>query len=143
MSAFPSSPLPAAARRLLEALASPDAAACLDPFDPSRVVARARRGGVSLTVASAPLDAAQALVEAGLCVWAHDPAGARLTRSPAKASGPLEAARPSPAPSAAAGARGRLVDAAESPLAWRARRRGQAGGGISDSAAFPAGERGR
>jgi hypothetical protein len=141
MSASPSSDLPAPARRLLEALSAPDAAAALDPFDPARIVVRARRGGVSLTVASAPLDAATVLIEAGLCAWSQAESGARLVRAAPTARGPLEAARPSPAPSGEAGARGRLVDAAESPLAWLARRRGKAGEAFLDAAAFQAGER--
>lgn len=133
--------LPAAARRLLEALGAPGARVSRDPFDETRVVARARRGGVTLTVASASLDEAAALTEAGLCVWSQDAAGARLALAAPTAAGPLEAARPALEPCRAARGAPRLVDAAESPLAWLARRRGKSGAAYLDAADFEAGER--
>ncbi|QLP98244.1 MAG: ATPase [Rhodoblastus sp.] len=138
----PIAPLPAAARRLLDALGSQGASVALDPFDETRVVARASRGGVTLTIASARLEDAAALVAAGLCSWSQEPGGARLVAVSSRPTrGPLEAARPAPEPQRAERGAARLVDAAESPLAWLARRRGKAGVAYLDAAAFQAGER--
>lgn len=131
-----------AARRLLDALAAPGAVAAPDPFDEGRVVVRRRRGCVSLSVASASLDEVQALVAAGLCVWTSQGGAPRLALAAAQpAQGPLEAARPRLEARRAEGGPARLVDVAESPLAWLARRRGKAGEALLGAAAFEAGER--
>lgn len=136
-----------AARRLRNAISAAGASAAPDPFDAARIVVRARRGGVTLTVASASVEAARELVDAGLCSWSQEEGGARLILAGPRAtgdhetSGALEASRPRPEPRCDAGAPARLVDAAESPIAWLARRRGREGAAFLDTAQFQAGER--
>lgn len=137
------------AERLLAALAPEGAYAFPDPSAPESLIVRSGGRGVSLAAGRFPARAGEALVAADLA--ARDDgrrnrlvigaAGrARLRR--AEAAGPdsfrmqhLDPVREE------AGEAERLRDAAESPLAWMARRRGRDGQPMIDAAAFAAGER--
>ncbi|MEH3117360.1 MAG: DUF6456 domain-containing protein [Methylorubrum populi] len=137
------------AERLLAALAPDGAYAFPDPCAPETLIVRGGGRGVSLGAGRFPARAGEALVAADLA--ARDDgrrnrlvigaAGrARLRR--AEACGPdsfrmqhLAVVREG------MGEAERLRDAAESPLAWMARRRGRDGEPMIDAAAFAAGER--
>lgn len=134
-------------RRLLEALALPGGGASLDPADPTRLLLRSTRAGVTLSHGAAPLSVAQALVSDGLTLWSGAGADRRLAiteagRAHVRRAGapagadPFRAQHSSLAPRA-----GGLVDEGESPLAWLARRKDRDGRPYLRHAEIEAGER--
>ena len=145
--------LPRESLRLLDALAADGASAAADPFDPARLVVAGRRNGVSVRIAGARLEAAAALVDEGLAVWRGAGAQRRLElaeagrarlsrdRAPAGVDPFLAQQRPLARRPVAPGEPAALVDEAESPLAWLARRRDRDGRPFIDAAALGAGER--
>lgn len=145
--------LPREALRLLEALAAEGASAAADPFDADRLVVAGRRNGVSVRIAGASRRAAEALVAEGLAVWRGagtrrrldlaEPGRARLARSraPEGADPFLAQQLPLARRPVVPGEPAALIDEAESPLAWLARRRDRDGRPFIDAAALGAGER--
>ncbi|CAO4177041.1 DUF6456 domain-containing protein [Methylorubrum populi] len=137
------------AERLLMALAAEGSYAFPDPSTPEMLIVRGGGRGVSLGGGRFPARAGEALVAADLA--ARDDgrrnrlvigaAGrARLRR--AEVAGPDSFRRQHLAlVSEGTGDKELLRDAAESPLAWMARRRGRDGEPMIDAAAFAAGER--
>ncbi|MBL8589246.1 MAG: ATPase [Methylobacteriaceae bacterium] len=140
--------LPRPRRRLLEALAEPGASARPDPFEPGRAIVAAPRNGVTVRIAAASGPELEALLSAGLAerrgggVVIAAAGRARLAResAPEEAS-PFLAQHAALTRRTAPGERPTLVDEAESPLAWLARRRDRDGRPFLDPAALEAGER--
>lgn len=151
--------LPAAAARLLAALAAPNTSAAQDAFDAARVVLR--RGtdgrGVTLSGGAHPIAAAQALVAADLARWQRSAgtrgrrleiteAGRAYLRRGLEPGAPfasqhrdvVEARMEDPA---GAGRRSVALNAAESPLAWLASRRTRDGRPFLPPSSVEAGER--
>ena len=137
------------AERLLAALAPEGAYAFPDPSSPDTLIVRGGGRGVSLGAGRFPARAGEALVAADLA--ARDAgrrnrlvigaAGrARLRRAAEPRDDAFRMQHLDPVREGA-GADERLRDAAESPLAWMARRRGRDGEPMIDAAAFAAGER--
>lgn len=137
------------AERLLAALASEGAYAFPDPSAPETLIVRGGGRGVSLGAGRFPARAGEALLAADLA--ARDDgrrnrlvigaAGrARLRRAEACGTDRFRLQHLVAVPEGT-GAAERLRDAAESPLAWMARRRGRDGEPMIDAAAFAAGER--
>lgn len=156
--------LPAAAARLLAALAAPGATAMRDPSDDTRIVLR--RGGdgrgVTLSGGAHPLAAAQALVAADLARWERGAAtrarrleiteaGRAHLRRGTEPGAPyasqhrdvVEARIEGPAGEGPAGSGRRSValNAVESPLAWLASRRTREGRPFLAPSSVEAGER--
>ena len=141
-----------AALKLLRALAEPGAYA----FEADGAIAvAAPRAGVSVRVARAQDADAQALCDAGLAAWERgagdarrrlrlaDAGRARLARA-AAAPGVdpwLNQHRPIQRMRARAGEAAPAIDAAESPIAWLATRKGRDGRPMIEPAELAAGER--
>ncbi|HEY8262119.1 MAG TPA: DUF6456 domain-containing protein [Methylosinus sp.] len=142
-----------AARRLLEALAEPDACARRGQIDDATIVVVAPRNGVTVVRASLPIGAVDAPLAQGLVRWTGDGEGRRLVLTE---EGRASARRDS-APSDidpfraqhATLARMRLeenvapalVNEGESPLAWLARRKDRDGRPFLAPEQVEAGER--
>lgn len=142
--------------RLLAALCRPGASAVPAVADPGAfLTVSAQTRGVSIAVMTAPAAAGVGLESAGLAHWlrsgqghagrlaATDAGRARAARLAAGEEGAPFLAQHAPLVREAV-ARGEaplLRDAAESPLAWLARRKGRDGVALIDPAGFAAGER--
>ncbi|MFT4098302.1 MAG: DUF6456 domain-containing protein [Rhodoblastus sp.] len=140
------------ARRLLSALAQEGASPARADLRDGFLVVAAPRNGVTSIVANASLAAGRELVEHALARWtAHTPPrlelaseGASLARRLAAPAG-VSAHRAQHGEfairSIEPGARPVLIDEAESPLAWLARRKGRDGAPFLSPAQVEAGER--
>lgn len=140
------------ARRLLEALAQEGAAPARADLRDGFLVVAAPRNGVTAIIANAPLAAGEDLAQRALAHWsAHVPPrleltgeGASVARRLAAPAGvaPLLAQHGEFVPrSLEPGAQPVLVNEAESPLGWLARRKGRDGAPFLESAQVEAGER--
>ncbi|SFL31710.1 hypothetical protein SAMN05192568_1003136 [Methylobacterium pseudosasicola] len=139
----------AEAARLLARLGEAGAYARRDPLSEDGLLVR--RGGDGVSVGSGRFSetAGRALVDADLAAW--DPAGAKLTISPAGQARLRRAQAPDGMAYRAqhhdltviegGGSEPTLRNASENPLAWMVRRRGGDGAPLIDPAAFEAGER--
>lgn len=137
-----------AAERLLAGLGRDGAYAFSDPGDPGTLILRAGEGGVSLGAGRFPAAAGRRLLAADLA----EERGARR-QLVLSAAGRARLRRGGAEPEIGYraqhlelteeqdGAVRRLRDAAESPIAWMARRRGSDGQPLLDAASFEAGER--
>ncbi len=143
-------PLGREAARLLAALGEDEAYAFPDPVESGRICVRRARGGISLGGGRFSRTAVERLRAADLVEGGGpgdrlriSPAGrARLRRAEAPEGEAFRAQHLAlVAETPPEGGAVRLRDAAESPLAWMARRRGRGGIPLIDAAAFEAGER--
>lgn len=145
----PGVPLGREAERLLTALGAEGTYALPDPIVPDGLIVRGGGDGVSLGRGRFAGASGESLLSAGLAE--RDPV--QRTRLVIAAAGRARLRR-GQAPDEAGylgqhldlvagegGAPGVLRDAAESPLAWMARRRGRDGAPLIDAACFEAGER--
>ena len=137
------------AERLLAALAPEGAYAFPDPSAPETLIVRGGTGAISLGAGRFPAPAGAALLAADLAAWEAGrrnrlvigAAGrARLRRGLDRGPDSFRMQHLDPVREGA-GETAHLRDAAESPLAWMARRRGRDGAPLIDPAAFAAGER--
>jgi hypothetical protein len=138
-------------RRLLEALAEPQACGLRGGLDETTIVVAAPRNGVTLARARFPESAAREALSLGLVASEGEGANARLRLTEAgrahlrRAAAPREAAflaQHSPIVARAGeGAAPTLVDEGESPLAWLARRKDRDGRPFLTAAQCQAGER--
>jgi hypothetical protein len=140
--------------KLLDALAEAGARATPSDLEKQTLVVFAPRNGVTLAIARAPARVAEAAVGAGLAQWARDGASRalRLTdagrahlrrlRATDAALDPFRAQHGETARRVVeAGAPATLVNDAESPLAWLARRKDADGQPFLTPALIEAGER--
>jgi hypothetical protein len=144
-----------ATRRLLQALAEPGARGALSDLEASTLVVVAARKGVTVARARFPAAAGETALAEGLVRWEDDGGERRLALTGAgsahlrRLSAPeVEQAEPFRAQHASyalrqldRGARPTLVNEAESPLVWLARRRDRDGRNFLDAAQLEAGER--
>ncbi|KAF0124294.1 MAG: DNA replication initiation ATPase [Methylocystaceae bacterium] len=142
-------------RRLLKALAEPGARGALSPLEASTLVVLAARKGVTVARARFAAAASDAALAEGLARWEQDGGERRLSLTDAgraylrRLSAPdVDQAEPFRAQHASyalrqfeKGARPTLVNDAESPLAWLARRKDREGRTFLDAAQLEAGER--
>lgn len=137
------------AERLLAALAPEGAYAFPDPSMPETLIVRGGGQGVSLGAGRFPAKAGEALVAADLVarddgrrnrLFIGAAGRARLRRAMEPRDEAFRWQHLAPIREGS-GSEERLRDAAESPLAWMARRRGRDGEPMIDAAAFAAGER--
>lgn len=144
-----------ALRRLLEALSEAGARAAASDLEDDTIVVLAARNGVTVVRARLPASTGAAAIAEGLVEWEREGATRRLritgagrahlrrleapadsTADPFRAQHSLYVARP-----LEKGARPTLVNEAESPLAWLARRKGRDGRPFLQPAQVEAGER--
>lgn len=153
---LPGEPLNTEARRLLTALAQPQACAFVDPTDPHSVVVQRRRAGISVGAGRFAGGAAEALVRRDLGCWDPSATGRKTLRlTPAGEAHLRRESAQDPdlaffhqhreTALATVGtehgpARVRM-DADESPLDWLRRRKGRDGEPMIDEASYQAGER--
>ena len=144
-----------AMRRLLQALAEPGARGALSPLEASTLVVLAARKGVTVARARFAAAASDAALAEGLVRWEQDGGERRLALVDAgrahlrRLSAPdVDQAEPFRAQHASyalrqleKAARPTLVNEAESPLAWLARRKDREGRTFLDAAQLDAGER--
>jgi hypothetical protein len=144
-----------AMRRLLQALAEPGARGALSPLEASTLVVLAARKGVTVARARFAAAASDAALAEGLARWEQEGGERRLALTDAgraylrRLSAPdVDQAEPFRAQHASyalrqleKGARPTLVNDAESPLAWLARRKDREGRSFLDAAQLEAGER--
>ncbi len=145
---------PRALRRLLQALNEAGASAARNDLDDDEtLIVRASRGGVTVVVARVAVLAGEVAASEGLAAWALDGALPRLRitdsgraflrrQDAPEDAGPFRAQHADYTLRALEkGARPTLVNEAESPLAWLARRKGRDGRPFLDPAQIEAGER--
>jgi hypothetical protein len=144
-----------AMRRLLQALGEPGARGALSALEASTLVVLAASKGVTVVRARLPAAAGDAALAEGLVRWENETGERRLALTDAgraylrRLSAPkIEQAEPFRAQHASyalrqleKGARPTLVNEAESPLAWLARRKDRDGRTFLDAAQREAGER--
>jgi len=144
-----------AMRRLLQALSEPGARGALSALEASTLVVLAASKGVTVVRARLPAAAGDAALAEGLVRWEHEGAERRLALTDAgrahlrRLSAPdVDQAEPFRAQHASyalrqleKGARPALVNEAESPLAWLARRKDRDGRSFLDAAQLEGGER--
>ncbi|PWB91713.1 ATPase [Methylocystis sp. MitZ-2018] len=144
-----------AMRRLLQALAEPGARGALSPLEATTLVVLAARKGVTVARARFAAAASDAALAEGLVRWEQeggerrlaltDAGRAHLRRLSAPDSDQAEPFRAQHASYALRrfekAARPTLVNDAESPLAWLARRKDRDGRSFLDAAQLEAGER--
>ena len=144
-----------AMRRLLQALAEPGARGALSALEASTLVVLAARKGVTVARARFAAAAGDAALAEGLVRWEQDGGERRLALTDAgrahlrRLSAPdVDQAEPFRAQHASyalrqleKAARPTLVNEAESPLAWLARRKDREGRTFLDAAQLEAGER--
>lgn len=144
-----------AMRRLLQALAEPGALGALSPLEASTLVVLAARKGVTVARARFAAAAVDAALAEGLVRWEQEGGERRLALTDAgrahlrRLSAPdVDQAEPFRAQHASyalrqleKAARPTLVNDAESPLAWLARRKDRDGRTFLDAAQLDAGER--
>ena len=144
------------ARRLLSALAQPDASAIIDPTDPESVLVHRRRSEISVGAGRFASAVADTLVRQDLARWEQTPSGRKGLRLTKAGEAYLRRAS-APEPDMAffhqhretelatveteTGATRVRVDSEESPLDWLRRRKGRDGGPMIDEASYQAGER--
>ncbi|AZG75814.1 DUF6456 domain-containing protein [Methylocystis rosea] len=142
-------------RRLLQALAEPGARGALSALEPSTLVVLAARKGVTVARARFAAAAGDAALAEGLVRWEQEGGERRLALTDAgrahlrRLSAPdVDQAEPFRAQHASyalrqleKAARPTLVNDAESPLAWLARRKDREGRTFLDAAQLEAGER--
>ncbi|MFZ3180833.1 MAG: DUF6456 domain-containing protein, partial [Methylocystis silviterrae] len=142
-------------RRLLQALAEPGARGALSPLEASTLVVLAARKGVTVARARFAVAASDAALAEGLVRWEQEGGERRLALTDAgrahlrRLSAPdVDQAEPFRAQHASyalrqleKAARPTLVNDAESPLAWLARRKDREGRTFLDAAQLEAGER--
>ncbi|HEY8123959.1 MAG TPA: DUF6456 domain-containing protein [Methylocystis sp.] len=142
-------------RRLLQALAEPGARGALSTLEASTLVVLAARKGVTVARARFAAAAGDAALAEGLVRWEQEGAERRLALTDAgrahlrRLSAPeVDEAEPFRAQHASyalrpleRAARPTLVNEAESPLGWLARRKDREGRSFLDSAQLEAGER--
>jgi hypothetical protein len=144
-----------AMRRLLQALSEQGARGALSGLEASTLVVLAPNKGVTVVRARLPAAAGEAALAEGLVRWERERAERRLALTDAgrahlrRLSAPeADQAEPFRAQHASyvlrqleKGARPALVNEAESPLAWLARRKDREGRSFLDAAQLEAGER--
>jgi len=143
-----------ALRRLLEALSEPGARATPSDLEDDTIVVLAPRNGVTVVRARLPKSAADGALSQGLAEGAMEngprrlkiaEAGRAFLRRKAARDGEIDAFRAQHAAlekrTLEKGGRATLVNEAESPLAWLARRKGADGKPFLDPAQIEAGER--
>lgn len=144
-----------AMRRLLQALAEPGARGALSPLEASTLVVVAARKGVTVARARFAAAAGDAALAEGLARWEREGGERRLALTDAGRAYlrrlsvlDVDQAEPFRAQHASyalrqleKGARPALVNDAESPLAWLARRKDREGRSFLDAAQLEAGER--
>lgn len=144
-----------AMRRLLQALAEPGARGALSALEPSTLVVLAARKGVTVARARFAAAASNAALAEGLVRWEQEGGERRLALTDTgrahlrRLSAPdVDQAEPFRAQHASyalrqleKAARPTLVNEAESPLAWLARRKDREGRTFLDAAQLEAGER--
>ncbi|MBM3578330.1 MAG: ATPase [Alphaproteobacteria bacterium] len=144
-----------AMRRLLQALEEPSARGALSALEASTLVVLAANKGVTVVRARLPVAAGDAALAEGLVRWEQDGVERRMALTDAgrahlrRLSAPdVDQAEPFRAQHASyalrqldKGARPALVNDAESPRAWLARRKDREGRSFLDAAQFEAGER--
>jgi hypothetical protein len=142
-------------RRLLQALAEPGARGALSPLEASTLVVVAARKGVTVARARFAAAASDAALAEGLVRWEQEGGERRLALTDAGraylrrlSALDVDQAEPFRAQHASyalrqleKGARPTLVNDAESPLAWLARRKDREGRTFLDAAQLEAGER--
>ncbi len=138
------------ARRLMEAMGRDGASPARADLREGFLVVAGPRAGVTGVIANAPARAGAELVAGGLARWGADgrlsltPEGAAFARrlaAPAGAEPFLAQHKPLVFKTPREGGAPVLVDEAESPLAWLARRKGRDGARFLDAAQLEAGER--
>lgn len=143
-----------ALHRLLEALSEAGACAAPSDLEDGTIVVLAPRNGVTVVRARLPAAAGEAALSRGLAEWARDGVGRRLRiaeagraflRRAARGDEEIDPFRAQHADfqkrSPQKGARPVLINEAESPLAWLARRKGPDGKPFLTPAQIEAGER--
>jgi hypothetical protein len=144
------------ARRLLSALADPEARAFIDPTDESRIIVHKKRSGISVGAGCFALAVADTLNRQDLAFWQRAASNQKtLCLTEAGQAYLRRAAAPEPdgaffhqhketitaAVQTETGTKRVRIDVDESPLEWLRRRRDRNGEPMIDEASYQAGER--